>query len=174
MHHRFTLWTAAVVSLLAAASNARAQTTTPSDYLYAWTASADTSQPDFLAVFDARASSTSYGQLITTVPVPGHKNRPHHTEYQMPADGRLFANGFATGQTFIFDIRDATRSLAARPASPACKKVRRSNPWGAWCMGEALKGAQTAPNIRPGGGAGQSALSRARQKPIVAVPRNRR
>ena len=113
MHHRFTLWTAAVVSLLAAASNARAQTTTSSDYLYAWTAAADTSQPDFLAVFDARASSTSYGQLITTVPVPGHKNRPHHTEYQMPADDLLFANGFATGQTFIFDTKDPAHPKVA-------------------------------------------------------------
>src|SRR5437764_902411 len=79
MHHRFTLWTAAVVSILAAAAAAHAQTTTSSDYLYAWTASADTSQPDFLAVFDVRASSASYGRLITTTPVFGHKNRPHHT-----------------------------------------------------------------------------------------------
>jgi hypothetical protein len=31
---------------------------------------------------------------------------PHHTEHQMPADRRLFANGFATGQTFVFDLKD--------------------------------------------------------------------
>src|SRR2546423_8406199 len=113
MHHRFIRWTPVVVSLFAAASNARAQTTTSSDYLYAWTASADTSQPDFLAVFDARVSSTSYGQLITTVPVPGHKNRPHHTEYQMPADDLLFANGFATGQTFVFDTKNPAHPKVA-------------------------------------------------------------
>ncbi len=77
-----------------------------SDYLYVWTASSDSTQPDFLAVIDARPTSSSYGRLITTVPVPGRGNRPHHTEYEMPADGRLFANGFRTGQTFIFDTSD--------------------------------------------------------------------
>ena len=76
-------------------------------------ATSDSTQPDFLAVFDVRPSSSSYGRLLTTLPVPGHRNRPHHTEYQMPADGRLFANGFATGQTFIFDIRDATHPKIA-------------------------------------------------------------
>ena len=101
------------MSFFAAASAAHAQTKESSDYLYAWTASADTSQPDFLAVFDARASSTSYGQLITTVPVPGHKNRPHHTEYQMPADDLLFANGFATGQTFVFDTKNPAHPTVA-------------------------------------------------------------
>ena len=77
-----------------------------SDYLYLWTASADTARPDFLAVFDIRAASPRYGTLVTTVPVPGLENWPHHTEHEMPADGRLFANGFESGQSFIFDMRD--------------------------------------------------------------------
>ena len=95
------------------ATSLHAQGNASSDYLYAWTGSTDSTQPDFLAVFDVRPSSSSYGRLLTTLPVPGHRNRPHHTEYQMPADGRLFANGFATGQTFIFDIRDATHPKIA-------------------------------------------------------------
>ena len=90
-----------------------AQSKASSDYLYAWTGSADSTQPDFLAVFDVRPSSATYGRLITTVPVPGHRNRPHHTEYQMPADGLLFANGFATGQTFIFDTKNPTHPKIA-------------------------------------------------------------
>lgn len=77
-----------------------------SDYLYLWTASADSAQPDFLAVIDARPTGGHYGRLITTVPVPGRGNRPHHTEHAMPADGRLFANGFASGQSFVFDMAD--------------------------------------------------------------------
>src|SRR2546423_9093097 len=113
MHHRFTRWTPVVVSLFAAAASAHAQTNKSSDYLYAWTASADTTQPDFLAVFDARPSSASYGQQMATVPVPGRKNHPHHTEYQMPADRLLFANGFATGQTFIFDTKDPAHPSVA-------------------------------------------------------------
>ncbi|MFL5483659.1 MAG: hypothetical protein ACJ8AK_15865 [Gemmatimonadaceae bacterium] len=99
---RLLIFTAAA----AIASSSIAAQQASSDYLYAWTASADSARPDFLAVFDARVSSAAYGQVIATVPVPGHRNRPHHTEYEMPADHRLFANGFATGQTFIFDTSD--------------------------------------------------------------------
>src|SRR6202171_1113134 len=43
---------------------------------------------------------------MTTVPVPGRRNRPHHTEHEMPADARLFANGFASGESFIFHAGD--------------------------------------------------------------------
>ncbi|MDH5316417.1 MAG: selenium-binding family protein, partial [Gemmatimonadota bacterium] len=65
-----------------------------SDYLYLWTASADSTQPDFLAVLDVRPDSGRYGSLVTTLPVPGLKNGPHHTEHELPADRQLFANGF--------------------------------------------------------------------------------
>jgi hypothetical protein len=78
--------------------------TASSDYLYAWTASADSTQPDFLAVLDVRPSAGRYGKLVTTVPVPGRGNHPHHTEHAMPADGQLFANGFGSGQSFVFDM----------------------------------------------------------------------
>ncbi|MEP7324541.1 MAG: hypothetical protein ABI836_01215 [Gemmatimonadota bacterium] len=103
-----------VISLvLAFASNAVAQATGPSkssDYLYLWTGSADSTQPDFLAVLDVRPVDESYGRLVTTVVVPGRQNRPHHTEHEMPADGRLFANGFGSGQSFIFNM--------SNPAAP--------------------------------------------------------
>ena len=82
-----------------------AQSGKSSAFLYLWTASADSTQPDFLAVIDARPDAPTYGRLVTTVPVPGRKNGPHHTEHEMPADGQLFANGFDGGQTFIFDLR---------------------------------------------------------------------
>ncbi|MDB4883408.1 MAG: hypothetical protein JWL95_2174 [Gemmatimonadetes bacterium] len=83
-----------------------AQKVASSDYLYLWTASGDSTQPDYLAVLDARRASGSYGKLVASVPVPGRGNIPHHTEHAMPADGRLFANGFRSGQTFIFDAND--------------------------------------------------------------------
>jgi hypothetical protein len=78
----------------------------PAQYLYLWTASADESQPDFLAVLDITENGERYGRLVTTLPVPGRGNGPHHTEHEMPADGQLFANGFATGQSFVFDLND--------------------------------------------------------------------
>ena len=76
------------------------------EYLYLWTASADSTQPDFLAVLDVTEDSARYGRLVTTLPVPGLANGPHHTEHDMPADRQLFANGFNAGQTFIFDLTD--------------------------------------------------------------------
>jgi hypothetical protein len=78
-----------------------------SAYLYLWTGSADSTKPDFLAVVDARAGSGGYGRVVATVPVPGLKNVPHHSEHAMPADGRLFVNGFGAAQSFVFDASDA-------------------------------------------------------------------
>ena len=88
------LWMSAVLFLLSLArSTLRAQAKASSEYLYVWTAASDTTQPDFLGVFDVRPSPGRYGRLVTTVPVPGRSNRPHHTEHEMPvggwADGRM-------------------------------------------------------------------------------------
>jgi hypothetical protein len=96
----------AFVSVVAIPAGADAQARSSSDYLYLWTGSADSTQPDFLAVLDARQASPTYGRLLTTVTVPGRHTVPHHTEHAMPADDRLFANGFGAGQTFIFDMKD--------------------------------------------------------------------
>ena len=111
MHARcFLLLFSTALPLTAQSPSAAANPARPSDYLYLWTASADSTRPDFLAVLDVRPAANRYGRLLTTVPVPGHGNGPHHTEHFMPADGRLFANGFGSGQSFIFDM--------SRPAQP--------------------------------------------------------
>jgi hypothetical protein len=85
----------------------------PADYLYLWTASADSTQPDFLAVLDVTEDSARYGRLVTTLPVPGRQNRPHHTEHEMPADRQLFANGFGSGESFIFDLTNPAKPRLA-------------------------------------------------------------
>jgi hypothetical protein len=97
-----------LMALLACAEPAadRSAVAAPRSYLYLWTGSTDSMQADFLAVLDVTEDSVPYGRLVTTVPVPGRANRPHHTEHEMPQDGRLFANGFASGQSFIFDVSD--------------------------------------------------------------------
>jgi len=89
---------------LLAACGTGAERAAPAEYLYVWSASTDSTEPDFLAVLDVTEDSARYGRLVTTLPVPGRRNGPHHTEHEMPADGLLFANGFASGQTFIFDL----------------------------------------------------------------------
>ncbi len=90
-----------------AACTARSAAEAPAkDYLYLWTASADTTQPDFLAVLDVtEQDSGRYGRLVTTLPVPGRTNVPHHTEHEMPADGQLFVNGYKSGTSFVMDLR---------------------------------------------------------------------
>ena len=84
------------------------------DYLYLWTASFDSTRPDFLAVLDVTdGGGDRYGRLVTTLPVPGRHNVPHHTEHAMPADRQFFANGFNSGRTWILDLRDAARPRIA-------------------------------------------------------------
>jgi hypothetical protein len=61
---------------------------------------------DFLAVIDADPASATYGRLVTSVATDQVSVRPHHTEYEMPASGMLFANDFDSGRSFIFDLKD--------------------------------------------------------------------
>jgi hypothetical protein len=109
-----------VVCLIAIAALAacapRAQAPAPSalrspQYLFLWTAAPDTTRPDYLAVLDVtERGDSAYGRLIATLDVPGRGNVPHHTEHEMPRSGRLFANGFGAGKTWIFDV--------SRPEAP--------------------------------------------------------
>jgi hypothetical protein len=105
MRTRTRLFTAALLTI-AGARALPAQAIASSDYLYLWSGSADSTQPDFLAVLDVRPNAAGYGRLVATLPVPGRKNGPHHTEHEMAAGGRLFANGFGSGESFVFDVRD--------------------------------------------------------------------
>ena len=88
-----------------------------SDYLYLWTGSKDTTKADFLAVIDIRQSAGRFGTVVATVPVPGHANWPHHTEHAMPVDGRLFVNGFGSGQSFIFDMTNPAKKKSGKPST---------------------------------------------------------
>jgi hypothetical protein len=100
------LLAAALLGAPACGPRPAAQAVPAPEYLHLWTASADSTQPDFLAVLDVTEDSARYGRLVTTLPVPGRGHGPHHTEHEMPADRQLFANGFGSGQTFIFDLTD--------------------------------------------------------------------
>jgi hypothetical protein len=95
------------------AASLAAQSVPAPEYLYLWTASEDSTQPDFLAVLDVTEDSIRYGRLVTTLPVPGLRNVPHHTEHELSADRQLFANGFDAGKTFIFDLTDPARPRLA-------------------------------------------------------------
>jgi len=106
--HSMRVISVMLIALTGGPSGATEPASATPQYLYLWTASADASQPDFLAVLDITESDGRYGRLVTTLPVPGRGNGPHHTEHEMPADRQLFANGFASGQSFVFDLADPT------------------------------------------------------------------
>lgn len=100
-------------STVGQARHAATATTTPSPYLFVWTADDDGKDSDFLAVIDALPSSPTYGQIITTLPVGVRGTSPHHTEYEFPAGATLFANGWGAGRTFIIDLNNPRKPRLA-------------------------------------------------------------
>jgi hypothetical protein len=102
-----------VLALAACTPRTPGSVSAEAQYLYLWTASDDATQPDFLAVLDVTEGGSRYGRLVATLPVPGRGNAPHHTEHAMPADGQLFANGFGSGQTFVFDLTNPAKPRIA-------------------------------------------------------------
>jgi hypothetical protein len=85
----------------------------PSPYLFVWSGDSDGKDSDFLAVIDARPRSSSYGDVVATLPVRAKGTFPHHTEYEFPANSQLFANGWGAGQTFVIDLRDPKKPRLA-------------------------------------------------------------
>jgi hypothetical protein len=97
----------------------------PADHLYLWVASADTTQPDFLATLDVTEGSERYGQVVNTLPVPGRNNGPHHTDHELAPDRQLFANGFRAGRTFVFDLSKPDASGWTRRADAGGRRGPR-------------------------------------------------
>lgn len=87
----------------------------PGHYLFVWTADQAKQGNDFLAVIDADPTSPDYGKLVTSTGTDIKSVRIHHTEYEMPPSGMLFANDHDANQSVIFDLRDPlTPKVAAR------------------------------------------------------------
>ncbi len=82
-----------------------------SHYLYIWAGDADRQERDFLAVVDVSPHSSEYATVVATARTDVNGSRPHHTEYEMPASGILWANGFDAGRTFLFDLHDPIRPV---------------------------------------------------------------
>jgi hypothetical protein len=96
----------AIALCAAAPPSPTAAATGPGHYLFVFSGDQKNAGKDFLAVIDADPGSPGYGRLVTSVATDQVSVRPHHTEYEMPADGMLFANDFDAGRTFVFDLRD--------------------------------------------------------------------
>jgi hypothetical protein len=100
------VFTFTVLLVMAGCTSAETTLTTGSDLLYVWSADADEDAPDFLAVIDAAHGSPTYGTVLHTVPVEGRGQWSHHTEYELTPGRTLFASGWGTGGTFVFDMTD--------------------------------------------------------------------
>lgn len=74
-------------------------------YLFAWCGDIAMKTSDFLAVIDADPASLKYGQVLATAPTGFSGSMPHHTEAEVPKSGKLMANGFEAGRTWVFDLR---------------------------------------------------------------------
>lgn len=97
---------AALLSLPYAARADSGPTQKPGHYLFVWTGDQAGKGNDFLIVVDVDPASPTYGKLATSLVTDQKSLRPHHTEYEMPASGMLFANDHGANKTFIFDLRD--------------------------------------------------------------------
>jgi hypothetical protein len=82
-------------------------------YLFAWAGDQANAGNDFLIVMDADPASPSYGKLITSIATDQKSARAHHTEYDMPASGMLFANDHDANRTIIFDLSDPLKPRVA-------------------------------------------------------------
>lgn len=77
------------------------------DVLFVWATDSDSVDLNFLAVLDADPTSDTYAEVLATLPVPTEgRTRGHHTEHRMPEGGRLLANDFGTGKTYVLDLTD--------------------------------------------------------------------
>jgi hypothetical protein len=90
----------------AAALSSPAAAAAPGHYLFVWSGDQAKAGKVFIAVIDGDPASSSYGRLVTSMATDQVGVMPHHTEYEMPAGGMLFANDFGAGRTFVLDLRD--------------------------------------------------------------------
>src|SRR5947199_90123 len=75
-------------------------------YLFDWSGDDAKKGSDFLAVIDADSKSPHYGQVISSVAVPGSTGTPHNTEQEMPEGVFLLANAFESGRSMLFCLRE--------------------------------------------------------------------
>jgi len=86
----------------------------PARYLFVWAGDAAGKASDFLAVLDVTPGRPTYGRVVGSVAAGAVGTTPHHTEYALSETGFLFANGFKSGKSFIFDVRDPLRMKLVR------------------------------------------------------------
>ena len=75
-------------------------------YLHVWVGDRAGEGNDFIAVIDADPNSASYGEIVTGEATDQRSVNAHHTEYEMPASGMLFANDHDANRTIILNLKN--------------------------------------------------------------------
>jgi len=78
----------------------------PGNFLFVWAGDPAKEGNDFILVIDADPASPGYGKLLTSAGTDQKSANAHHTEYEMPAGGMLFANDHNASRTVILDLTD--------------------------------------------------------------------
>jgi hypothetical protein len=109
---RFSIAIAMALMGLSSTAHSRAAQE-PGHYLFVWAGDQAKQGEAFLVVVDADPASPAFGKSVAGI-ASGHKGiRPHHSEYEMPASGMLFANDHDANRTMIFDLRDPLKPRVA-------------------------------------------------------------
>lgn len=101
------------VSFAIAAGAAYAESADAQHFLFIWAGDKAKQSHDFLVVIDADPRAPTYGKLVASVETDQVTVRPHHTEYTMPASGRLFVNDHDAGRSYIMDVRNPLKPTVA-------------------------------------------------------------
>jgi len=78
-------------------------------FLFVWVGDAAKAGNDFILVLDADPASSTYGKVVTSEATDQQSVNAHHTEYEMPANGLLFANDHDANRTVIIDLTNPLR-----------------------------------------------------------------
>jgi hypothetical protein len=130
-------------------------------YVYTWAGDDDrrAGDSDFLGVIDADPASPTYARVVATAPVRSVGTMPHHTELAMPGGGAwLFANGFMSGRTFLFDLRDPLRPKLAATVDSVPGYAKPHSFW-RLADGQVLATLQAGDGTKPGNPGGVALLS---------------
>lgn len=101
---------AILTTVVSAAREAACQAAAkPARYLYVWTGTGTptTKGVNSLVVIDANPASPKYGTVINAITVDTAGSMPHHTEFELPKNGRFFLNDYGANRGYLVDFSDA-------------------------------------------------------------------
>ncbi|GAB3974275.1 hypothetical protein GCM10029978_055480 [Actinoallomurus acanthiterrae] len=80
------------------------------EWLLVWSgdespSSANSPDPDFLAVVDVTRGTPTYGKVVNTVTInDGTGNEPHHMQYVWHKGDKVYAGGMFSDRVYVFDV----------------------------------------------------------------------